>query len=191
MAAVIIILILAVLVAATALFYGVGIYNQLVQVKVNTEKAWANIDVLLKQRYDEIPKLVKVCEGYMKYEQSTLEKVTAARTRFLEARTPGQMAKADSELGGALKSLFAVSENYPALKANENFMQLQGRVSYLESQIADRREFYNDSVAIYNTRIKQVPDVFVAGLLGYSAKEMFNVAEAEKSSPDINIQVPK
>jgi LemA protein len=191
MGAVIVILVLAGLAAATIVFYSAGIYNQLVQVKVNTEKAWANIDVLLKQRYDEIPKLVKVCEGYMKYERETLEKVTLARTRFLEAKSPAQMAKADSELGGALRSLFAVSENYPALKANENFMQLQGRVSYLENQLADRREFYNDSVSIYNTRIKQVPDMFIAGLLGYGAKEMFNVAAAEKSSPDINIEIPK
>src|SRR3989339_1157230 len=163
----------------------VGIYNQLVHLKVSIEKAWANIDVLLKQRYDEIPKLVQVCEGYMKYERDTLEKVTLARTKYLEAKTPSQVAQADSGLAGALKSLFAVAENYPELKANENFMQLQGRVSYLENQIADRREFYNDSVAIFNTRIKQIPDVFIANFLKYSERDMFKVETAHKTAPDI------
>lgn len=187
----IVLLVLLVLGVLGLVIFGVGIYNQLIQVKVNVDKSWANIDVLLKQRYDEIPKLVKVCEGYMKYEASVLEKVTLARTKYLEAKTPGQTAQADSMMTSALKSLFAVSENYPALKANENFMQLQGRVSYLENQIADRREFYNDSVAIFNTRIKQIPDIFVANMLGYSDKEMFKVAESDKASPDINFNMPK
>jgi LemA protein len=171
--------------------YFAGIYNQLVGVGVNVDKAWSNIDVLLKQRYDEIPKLVKVCEGHMKYERETLEKITAARTRFLEAKTPGQVAQAESQLAGALKTLFAVSENYPDLKANVNFKQLQERVSYLESQIADRREFYNDSVAVFNTRIQQIPDVFVANIMNYRSKELFKVPEAEKASPDITFDFPK
>lgn len=171
--------------------YFIGVYNQLVQVKVNIDKSWANIEVLEKQRYDELPKLIKVCEGYMKYERETLEKITQARTRFLEAKSPGDMAKAGSELAGALKTLFAVSENYPELKANENFQQLQGRISYLESQIADRREFYNDSVAVFNTRIKQIPDIFIANMLSYTQKEMYKIAEAEKASPEIKFDFPK
>lgn len=172
-------------------FYLVGVYNQLVQVKVNVEKSWANIDVLLKQRYDEIPKLVKVCEGYMKFERETLEKITQARTQFLNAKSPGEVAKADSSLAGALKTLFAVSENYPDLKANNNFKQLQERVSYLENQIADRREFYNDSVAVFNTRIKQIPDIVIANLLAYREKEMYKAAEAEKTPQDIKFDFPK
>jgi len=171
--------------------YLTGLYNQLVSVKINVDKAWSNIDVLLKQRYDEIPKLVKVCEGYMKYERETLEKITQARTQFMSARTPGEVAKADSSMAGALKSLFAVSENYPDLKANANFKQLQERVSYLENQIADRREFYNDSVAIFNTRIKQLPDMFLAGFMGYAALEMYKVAEAERQPQDIKFEFPK
>ena len=170
--------------------YCTGLYNQLVAVKVNVDKAWGNIDVLLKQRYDEIPKLVEVCEGYMKYEQETLQKITQARTQFLSARTPGEVAKADSSMAGALKSLFAVSENYPDLKANANFKQLQERVSYLENQIADRREFYNDSVAIFNTRIKMLPDMFIASLMGYAALEMYKVAEAERQPQDIKFNLP-
>lgn len=184
-------LIIVAVVAAAIVLYGVGVYNQLVQVRVNVDKSWSNIDVLLKQRYDEIPKLVKVCEGYMAHERQTLESVTHARTMYLSAKTPGQVAKADSELATALKSLFALSENYPNLKANEGFMQLQQRVSYLENQIADRREFYNDSVAVFNTRIQQIPDVFVANILNYSAAEMYKVAEAEKVSPEIKFNVPK
>ncbi|MFH1369010.1 MAG: LemA family protein [Elusimicrobiota bacterium] len=184
-------LVLIGMVALGVVIYAIGIYNQLIQIKVNVDKSWANIDVLLKQRYDEIPKLVKVCEGYMKFEQATLEKVTLARTRYLEAKSPGQVAQADSMLTGALKSLFAVSESYPDLKANNNFMQLQQRVSYLENQIADRREFYNDSVGVYNARIKQIPEVFVANAMGFTDREMYKVAESEKVSPDIKFDMPK
>lgn len=185
------ILIGAGLIIMLAVLYFVGIYNQLIMIKVNVDKAWANIDVLLKQRYDELPKLVKVCEGYMKYEKETLEKVTLARTRYMEAKTPGQVSRADTQLAGALKTLFAVAENYPELKANQNFMQLQNRVSYLEGQIADRREFYNESVAIYNERIQQVPYVFIANMINYAQKEMYKVGDEDKKSPEIKFDFPK
>src|SRR5712691_13277934 len=128
----ILVLIAFLLVVVIAAGYLVGVYNQLIQIKVNVDKSWANIEVLEKQRYDEIPKLVKVCEGYMQYERETLEKVIAARTRFLQAKGPSDMAQAGSDMAGALKSLFAVAENYPDLKANQNFNQLQGRVTQLE-----------------------------------------------------------
>ncbi len=173
------------------IIYTINIYNELIQIKINIDKAWANIDVLTKQRYDEIPKLVKVCEGYMQYERETLERVILARTKFLESKTPGQVANADSQLSGALKTLFAVAENYPQLKANENFMQLQNRVSQLENQIADRREFYNESVTVYNTRIQQIPYVFVAGMLNYAQKEMYKINEQEKKPPEIKFDLPK
>lgn len=170
--------------------YLVGIYNQLVQVKVNVDKSWANIEVLEKQRYDEIPKLVKVCEGYMQYERTTLEKVIAARSSFLQAKGPGEMAQAGTEMAGALKSLFALAEAYPDLKANANFVQLQSRVSALENEIADRREFYNESVTINNARIQQVPYVFLAGMLSMSQREMYKIAPAEKASPEIKFAMP-
>ena len=173
------------------LMYCIGIYNQLVLIKVNIAKSWSNIEVLEKQRYDEIPKLVKICEGYMKYEKETLERIIKARTSFLQAKRPADMAKADTELAGALKTLFAVAENYPELKANQNFIQLQNRVSMLENQIADRREFYNSSVAIYNTRIQQIPYIFFASMLHYLPKEMYRVPVAEKVSPEIAFNFPK
>jgi len=185
-----VILFALVLVVIIAGGYLVGIYNQLVQVKVNVDKSWANIEVLEKQRYDEIPKLVKVCEGYMQYERGTLEKVIEARSRFLQAKGPEDMAQAGQQLGGALKSLFALAEAYPDLKANTNFTQLQQRVSALESEIADRREFYNESVTINNARIQQVPYVFLAGMLSMTAKEMYKVSASEKASPDIKFAMP-
>ncbi|MFA5859940.1 MAG: LemA family protein [Elusimicrobiota bacterium] len=189
-------IVLAVLLIGTVVLfvlisYVIGIYNELIVVKVNVDKSWSNIEVLEKQRYDEIPKLVKVCEGYMQYERETLEKIISARTRFLESRTPGQMANANADMTSALKTLFAVAENYPQLKANENFMQLQNRVSQLENQIADRREFYNDSVTIFNTRIQQVPYMFLAGPMNLQQREMYKVVEAEKKLPEINFNIPK
>lgn len=173
------------------LLYLVSIYNGLVRLARNIEKAWANIDVLLKQRHDEIPKLIAVCEGYMKYERETLEKITAARTACMQAKGVADSAQAENLLSGALKSLFAVAENYPDLKANQNFAQLQQRVSYLESQIADRREFYNDSVNIYNIRINQIPDMWVARNMGLTPKEMFKVTDDDKKDVEIKFNMPK
>ena len=187
----IVVLIVLVLLALVVIGYMVGIYNQLIAVRVNVDKSWSNIEVLEKQRYDEIPKLVKVCEGYMQYERETLEKVIEARTRFLNAKGPADMAQAGSQLSGALKTLFAVAENYPDLKANQNFTQLQQRVSYLENEIADRREFYNESVTINNARIQQIPYVFFAGMLSCQPREMYKVSDAERVSPEIRCQMPK
>jgi LemA protein len=171
--------------------YFVAIYNGLIQISRNIDKAWANIDVLLKQRHDEIPKLISVCEGYMKYERETLEKITAARTACIQAKSVGESAQKEGELSGLLKTLFAVAENYPDLKANQNFLQLQQRVSYLESQIADRREFYNDSVNTYNIRIHQIPDMWVARSLNMNPKEFFKIAEEERKDVDIKFDFPK
>ena len=171
--------------------YFVSIYNGLIRLSRNIEKAWANIDVLLKQRHDEIPKLIKVCEGYMKYEKETLEKITLARTACLQAKSVGDSSKAEGELGKMLKTLFAVAENYPDLKANQNFNQLQQRVSYLENQIADRREFYNESVNNYNIRINQIPDMFVAQMIKMRPKELFKVTEEDRKDVDIKFDFPK
>lgn len=173
------------------ILYFVSIYNGLVQLSRNIDKAWANIDVLLKQRHDEIPKLVKICEGYMKYERETLEKITAARTSCIQAKSVGESSKAEGELSKVLKTLFAVAENYPDLKANQNFVQLQQRVSYLENQIADRREFYNDSANNYNIRIHQIPDMFVAQMLQMKTRELFKILEEERKDVDIEFNIPK
>lgn len=187
------IIVIAVLlfVVVGVVMYFVSLYNGLIRLSRNTDKSWSNIDVLLKQRHDEIPKLIKICEGYMKYERETLEKITATRTACLQASGVADSAKKEGELSGLLRHLFAVAENYPDLKANQNFSQLQKRVSYLEDQIADRREFYNDSVNSYNIRIHQIPDMFVANMLNFRDKELFKVSEEDKKDVDIKFNFPK
>ena len=152
-------------VVAAVITYAVIIYNNLVRLKHNVSKAWSNIDVLLKQRHDELPKLVETCKQYMGYEQETLEKVMRARSAVSQARHQGDvkaLGPAETQLRAGLINLFAVAEAYPELKANESFQHLQSRITGLENGIADRREFYNDSVNINNIRIEQVPDVFLA-----------------------------
>ncbi|MFH1364254.1 MAG: LemA family protein, partial [Candidatus Aenigmatarchaeota archaeon] len=146
------------LIVIVVAFYLIAIYNGLVRLRNNIKKSWANINVLLKQRTDELPKLVASVKGYMKYEKSVLTTLTNARTQFLNAKTMAQKAAADSMITSTLKTLFAVAENYPKLRANENFMQLQNRISGIENELADRREFYNDSVNNFNIRIESFPD---------------------------------
>src|ERR1041384_6387952 len=136
-------------VSAVAALYAVSLYNGLVRLKHNVTKNWANIDVLLKQRHDELPKLVEVCKQYMTYERETLEKIMQARNAVSSAREAGDVAAvgaAEARLRGGMASLYAVAESYPELKANQNFQALQSRVSQLENSLADRREMYNESV---------------------------------------------
>ncbi len=166
--------------------YFAGVYNGLIQVRHNVDKAWANIDVLLKQRHDELPKLIDTCRGYMKHEQTLLENITKARTSFLNASSIEEKTTAENQLNKGLKTLFAVSENYPDLKANQNFLQLQGRVSGLENEIADRREFYNESVTIFNVRIQQFPDLFIANMLAYKSRTLLEIPKEE--TQDVKIQ---
>jgi LemA protein len=171
--------------------YFVSIYNGLVRLSRSVDKNWSNIDVLLKQRHDEIRKLVQVCEGYMKYEKETLAKITSLRTDYMRAGTVEEKEKIDGAITGALKTIFAVAENYPELKANNNFIQLQTRISQIEESIADRREFYNESVNIYNIRIHQIPDMIVAGMLGYKDKPLFEASPEDKKDVDIKFDFPK
>jgi LemA protein len=161
--------------------YVVTIFNGLVVLKNDLAKAWANIDILLKQRHDELPKLLDVCKGYMNFERDTLLKITQARSMYQQAVSVDQKAQADQSMTSALRGFFAVAENYPQLKANDNFMQLQRRITDLESQIADRREFYNDSVNTFNIRIQQMPDTFVASFMRLTPQPMFKVEEADKA----------
>ena len=179
-------LFLALLVASCAYF--VVAYNHLVNLKHNVSKAWANIDVLLKQRHDEIPKLVETCKQYMKFEQSTLEKVMQARANVSSAREAqdiGALGRAEGALRAGLGSLFAVAEAYPELKSNEQFVHLQARISNLESAIADRREFYNESVNINNVRVEQFPDNVVAGMFSFKAARLLEFASVEKADVDV------
>src|SRR3954452_949475 len=168
--------------------YGIIIYNELVRLRNDNDRAWANIDVLLKQRHDEIPNLVETVKGYMQHEQQTLLSVTQARTASMNASSVGQKAIADLQIVSALRSLFAVAENYPQLKANENFLKLQNRITELEERIADRREFFNDDVNTYNTRIGQIPDVFVASFMNLKRREMFKVSEQDRSQVEVSFQ---
>ena len=175
------------LVAATAI-YAVMIYNNLVTLKHGVSKAWANIDVLLKQRHDELPKLVETCKQYMQYEQETLEQVMKARAAVSSAREQGDigaLGAAEGQLRLGLGNLFAVAEAYPDLKANETFQHLQARITGLENSIADRREFYNESVNNNNVRIEQFPDVIIARMFSFQAAELLEFSEEEKQDVDI------
>ena len=168
--------------------YSVGIYNNLVTLKHNVDKAWSNIDVLLKQRHDELPKLVETCKQYMQHEQGTLEKVMQARNAVASARQKadvGALGPAETQLRLGLGSLFAVAEAYPDLKANDNFQHLQGRISGLENAIADRREFYNESVNTNNIRIEQFPDVIIARNLGFKSRDLLEFNEEELKDVDM------
>ncbi len=181
-------LVLLAILAVVAIYF-IMIYNGLVNLKHNVAKAWANIDVLLKQRHDELPKLVETCKQYMKYEQETLEKVMKARSQIADAREShnmGALGAAEGSLRGLLGNLFAVAEAYPELKANETFQHLQGRITGLENAIADRREFYNDSVNLNNVRIEQFPDVIVARMFNFQPADLleFDVAEIA----DVNVK---
>jgi LemA protein len=169
-------------------FIVIQIYNSLLAVNENINKAWANIDVTLKQRYDELPQLLKICEQYVEYEEDMIQKIMSAREKMVQGKDVSEKAAGFNELTAGIKGLLAVSEAYPDLKANVQYTQIQTRLSHLEETLADRREFYNDSVNIFNTRIQQIPDVFFANLLGYQRKQMFEVTSEEKKIPDLTIK---
>jgi LemA protein len=175
-------------ICVVTLIYGISLYNNLVSLKHAVGKAWANIDVLLIQRHDELPKLVEVCKQYKQFEQETLQRVIEARSMVQTARQ-GQdveaLGKAEGMLRMGLGNIFAVAEAYPELKTNENFMQLQARITGLENGIADRRELYNESVNIYNVGIEQFPAVLIANMFAYQPKPLLEFAATEKADVDI------
>ena len=174
-----------VLLCTGAAIYAVIVYNGLVHLQNEIGRAWANIDVLLKQRHDEVPNLVASVKGYMDHERQTLEAVTQARAASMDADSIPQKAQTDMLLRGALRSFFVVAERYPQLKADQNFLALQNRISELEERIADRREFFNDDVNTYNTRIAQLPEVFVARLMKLQPRQMFRVNEQERQQLEV------
>src|SRR5262252_7346210 len=169
------------------LTYVVILYNELVRLRNDNDRAWANIDVLLKQRRDEVPNLVACVKGYMEHERQTLEAVTQARTASISAGSIRLKAQADLMLTGALRGLFAVAERYPDLKASQNFLALQRRISELEERIADRREFFNDDVATYNTRIGQIPEVFLANMMALQPRQLFQVSDEDRRQVEIKL----
>lgn len=168
--------------------YGITLYNNLVALKHRATQAWSNIDVLLKQLHDELPKLVETCKQYMQYEQETLQKVINARSMVSNAaqnQDLGALGVAETALRSGLGRLFALAEDYPELRANQSFQNLQTRISDLENSIADRRELYNDVVNMNNIRIEQIPDVFIANFFKFGAYELLEFAEEETADVDI------
>ncbi len=173
---------------AVAVVWTIVIYNNLVTVKHNVSKAWSNIDVLLKQRHDELPKLVETCKQYKQFEQETLQRITEARAQVQAARVKHDipaLGQAETMLRAGLGNILATVEAYPELKTAETFQHLLSRITGLENAIADRREFYNDSVNINNVRIEQFPDVVVARLLGFGEFDLLQFASAEKRDVDV------
>jgi len=178
--------ILAILVLVVV--YAALLYNGLVEVKNNVSRAWSNIDVLLKQRHDELPKLVEVCKQYSQFEKETLSRVTEARGRVAQAREAGDVAAlgpAEAALRAGVGKIFATVEAYPELKANQNFMQLQSRITGLENAIADRREFYNDSVNVNNIRVEQLPQALIARTFGFKEARLLEFDARETSDVDM------
>jgi len=173
------------LVVVLALFV-VAIYNRLITLRNRVDNAWSQIDVQLKRRYDLIPNLVETVKGYASHERETLESVIQARNIAVNATGVAEQAQAENMLTGALKTLFAVAEAYPDLKANQNFMQLQEELTNTESKIAYSRQFYNDSVMSYNTAIQTVPNVLIAGPFGFTAREYFEAEPAAAEPPKVD-----
>lgn len=176
------------LLIAGILAWGVILYNQLVMVKNNTKKSWSNIHVLLKQRHEELPKLITVCREHMQYEQQTLEKVMEARNRVAQSMESGnldELGSAEGALRIGLGNLFAVAEDYPELKASESFQHLRTRITGLEDSIADRREFYNDSAAYNNTRIEQFPDLIIARAFNFKEFTLLRFEAEETQDVDV------
>jgi LemA protein len=179
-------LFLALLVVAA--LYVVRIYNGLVALRENVRMAWSNIDVLLTQRHDELPKLVETCKRYMAYEQETLERVMHARSAVFRAQGSGDvtaLGAAEQQLREGLGRLFALAESYPDLKADQGFQHLQTRITQLEESIADRRELYNEAVNLNNIRIQTFPDLVVARLFDFRPSALLEFSEEQKRDVDL------
>jgi LemA protein len=163
----------------------VSLYNGLVQVKHQVDQAWANIDVLLKQRHDELPKLLDAVKGYMTHERGLIEDVTALRAKAQASGSGNERVAAEDALSQGVSKLMLVAENYPTLRASEVFVDLQKRISTLEEQIAHRREFYNDAVNINNVRLEQFPDLLLTGMAGLTRKPLFEAQDSDRTDVDI------
>lgn len=176
-------LVLLLILIGVLIIMGIAIYNSLIQLRNRCENAWAQVDVQLRRRYDLIPNLVETVKGYARHEREVFERVTEARTRAINASTVAEQGQAENQLTFALKSLFAVVENYPELKANQNFLLLQEELAGTESKIAFARQFYNDSVMKYNIRLQVFPARLIAQWFGFKPKEYFEIEEAEAREP--------
>jgi LemA protein len=171
------------------LIMAMTIYNNLIGLSKQVDRAWANIDVILKQRNDEISSLIQVVEQFANYEKKVIDQLSAARANYGRANNIEDKIQASQEMSLALKGVFAIGENYPELRSSESFKQLQSRISTIEESLSDRREGYNETVTNYNTRILHIPDVFFAGFLGYREKPLFRVSEVEKEKPSLKMNL--
>lgn len=175
----------SILLAIAVIGFFISIYNKLVLLRFNIEKAYSNIDVVLKQRADEIPNLVRVAQQFMNYEKEILIRLTELRSSYTSATNSDKKTGVANETSKALQSFFAVSENYPELKSNAHFLELQQRITGLENKIADRREFFNDSVNLYNIGIHEFPNVIFARLFGYRNRTLLEIPDSEKQYENI------
>ena len=176
------------IIIAVILIIVIAIYNGLVRTKNQVKNSWAQIDVQLKRRSDLIPNLVKSVKGYMKHEKELLENITKARSALMSATDVGEIGQKSGELTGLLKSLFAVSENYPDLKANENFMQLQEEITGTENKIAYARQHYNDMVMHMNNKVQVFPNNIFASMFGFGQEQSFEATAAEKKNVDVSFE---
>ena len=167
-------------------FWVISIYNNLVKAKLKVDNAWSQIDVQLQRRFDLIPNFVETVKGYMTHEAQTFEKIAALRTSWANSSSVGEKAKLDGELSGALKTIMAVSENYPELKANTNFSELSEELRNTENKISFSRQFYNDSVTMYNTKLELIPSNIVAGMFNFKSKELFT-AESDEARKNVKV----
>jgi LemA protein len=177
------------LVVAGVVAYVASIYNSLVQVKNNVDQAWSNIDVLLKQRSDELGKLIDAVKGYLGYERDLLTRLTTLRAQVARGGPDESRIAAEREIGAGMGRVFALAESYPELKSSGNFLELQRRISGLEEQIAHRREFYNDAVNINNVRLEQVPDRLLAGAAGLQRRPLFEATAEERADVDVGARL--
>ena len=171
-----------IVVLVLVLGYFIATYNVLVQLRNRVKDQWSQIDIQLKRRFDLIPNLIETVKGYAKHEKETLEEVIQARNAYQTATTPEEQMKADGELTKTLSRLFALAEDYPDLKANENFMQLQSELSATEDKISSARQFYSDTVLNYNNKIQMFPSNFVASIFGFKEEKYFEAQEAEREN---------
>lgn len=170
-------------VVALIIFWLIGVYNSLIKLRNQTDEAWSDIDVQLKRRYDLIPNLIETVKGYAKHEKELFENVTKARANAINAKGVDEQGKAENMLEGTLKSLFAVAENYPDLKANQNFLKLQDELTDTENKIQAARRFYNGNVRDFNTKIQVFPNNMLAGMMGFKKYDFFELEQAEAKEP--------
>ncbi len=183
-------MVIALIIILVIVFWAIGMYNGLVQSRNKVKNAWSQIDVQLQRRFDLIPNLVEAVKGYMAHENETLTKVTELRTSWANASTINEKAALDNQLSGALKTIMAVSENYPELKANQNFSELQEELRSTENKISYARQFYNDSVTMYNTKLEVVPTNLVAALFGFKPEELFKT-DSEEARQNVKVDFSK